>query len=117
GGGGRRRHEKAAPRQRADLMRQPDDVGWQFLMDGHRGLLPLGTCGHAGRLSDWTVAIGRPCGPLSTHRIVNVLGAGQFLGDRLDQPGIHRLDRGWEYRGDTAVTPNQIFMKVPARYL
>src|SRR5215510_3071478 len=42
--------------------------------------------------------------------------AAKLLGDRLDQTGVHRLDRGWEHGGDAAVAPDQVFVEVPARH-
>src|SRR5207249_7418631 len=43
-------------------------------------------------------------------------GTAEFLGDRLDQTGVHRLNRGRKHGGDAAVTPDQVFVEVPARH-
>src|SRR5262245_9717742 len=72
--------------------------------------------GRPGRNTDWT-AENRPSG----QAIVNALdrdfsAASEFLGNRLDQAGIHRLDRGREHGGDAAVAPDQVFVEVPARH-
>src|SRR5882672_6381635 len=98
-------------------MRQPDDVGWQFLMNGHRGYSLWERAATRAASSDWTTGNRPPAPPLVNAPDREVSGAGQFLGDRLDQAGIHRLDRGREYGGDTAVAADQIFMEVPAWYL